>query len=100
MDLTANKVTSPGPPALPSVQLSTAWKTVPLPAPQTWDSLTIGSQEEGRVFLVIIFKVKLYILKLTTLTLWNAQLRGVEYTHILMKPALSLYLAKLKASTH
>lgn len=34
VSLTGNKVTSPGPPALPSVQLSTAWKTVPLPAPK------------------------------------------------------------------
>lgn len=34
VSLSGNKVTSPGPPALPSVQLSTAWKTVPCPAPK------------------------------------------------------------------
>lgn len=39
VDVTGSKVTSPGPPALPSVPLSTARKSVPPPAPRRGTAL-------------------------------------------------------------
>lgn len=58
VDVTGSKVTSPGPPALPSVPLKHSTEISAPSCPQTWDSLTLGSQEERRVFIYLFIYFK------------------------------------------